>query len=292
MKKILLIMIMSVAFMVACSDKNEGDSSPNTENLVETNENVNVQGEEGLNTDTPISTNAPEEQIPKESLPPQDIFNPENTMSPEDASSIEDTSSPEETGDPENEIENSGDDNVEVKYEYVVAYEIVGGENSVHYDVCKSIIDERIKIMGITDVVSWLENDKLYIGYNNKEYRDIVDMIAKKGEIQFRYNNEYLVFDNSKIKSIEKKTDYKGDEYLIFELYGGYSEEFAQFTQEHLGGNFVLRCDGKDVMTITIDMAIEDGVFYVNKVPGVQVLDMLSAYIQTGTTFELNPTTI
>ena len=240
MNKIVLIMIMSAIMMVACSDKNDGDSFSNTENPIATNQNEAPQ-EDILNTEEPVATDVPENDGPKESLPPQDTLVPDATPNPDanvDTSTPDSTSNPDVTSSPESQEDTS----YISRYEYIAAYEMEGEKNAAEYDECKATINERIYIMGIPDAMAWVENGKIYIGYNNNSYKETIEMIAKKGVIEFYYNNDYLVFENSKIKKIAAKTDYKGEDYLIFELLGGYSEEFAQFTQEHMGGNFVLIC--------------------------------------------------
>lgn len=311
MKKIVLIMTLVLAVMIiACSNKEKDDTT--TENVLG---NAEPKETYGGDTKKPEASIAPEISDPEDTLAPdvegtmspdlEDTSAPdaEGTMSPdiEDTSApdgegtmspdIENTPAPEETPAPESMETENGNSNMD-KYEYVVAYQIEGTQNVTDYDRCRVALQERIEIMELEDIKVWVENEKIYIGYDNKEYGDEIELITKKGEIHFRYNNEYLVFDNKVIKNITKKVDYKGEEYLIFELFGGYSEEFAVFTQEHIGGELVLRCDGEDVMSITIDVAVENGMFSVKKVPDAQVLDMLSVYIQSGTILELNPTAI
>lgn len=288
MKKIALMMTISLcALTMACS---KNDANENIDKPVETKLPQVMSTEPYVETREPQVSNTPQTMEPVQTTVPTTV-EPIQTEAPP-------TTAPDEvpaTGDPgENEEpgETVGILDEKDKYEYIVAYETVSRVEALQLDRCKVILANRMELMGITESSVWIENDKIYIGYNNESYKDMIALIAKKGEIQFRYNGDYVLFDNSKIKSITYKKDYKGDEYLIVELFGEYTQEFATFTQEHISGKLVLNCDGEDMMEITIDMAVEGGKFSVYKVPGVNVLDMLSVYIQTGTVYELNPTTI
>ena len=183
---------------IACSNNDEDNKSEKTKNPLETN--------------MPVQTKAPQTEMPGETQPAQtkapqgtqsvETENPEGTQMPQ-------TIEPMETMLPEgNKDETQAESNAD-KYEYVVAYEIVGGENSLDYERCRITINERIEIMELYEVMAWNEYEKLYIGYNDKSYKEIIDMIARKGEILFKDSIDLDVFNNKEIKSITKKKDYK-----------------------------------------------------------------------------------
>lgn len=275
MKKIFFGIVLVVAmFAVACSDNREDKNTSNSDVPVE--------------SELPKQTQCVDEEEPEGTTVPVDTQEPIGTSEPSQENDVpEDTSLPDNTTSPDSENPLEDENSDMNQYEYVVTYKAVEVDSNLDYESCKAIINERINILGIPDAMAWVENGIIHIGYNNNNYKEIIGMIAQRGEIHFRYKNDYVLFDNKEINKITEKKDYKGDSYLIFELFNAYAQEFAQFTQEHVGGEFVLLCDGQELMTITIDMVIENGVFSVKKVPDVQVLDMLSIYIQSGTIISL-----
>lgn len=292
--KLMLIVLSLVLCTTGCSqdenDKNDNNVSKEPAHTSGANKLPSGEGDVSETTSAPTieSTDSPKVTV----SPNVETNAPKETMSP----SVETVAPDETTATPDGQTGTSQLDDDEMskedEYEYVCGYVFEEETNLTRQNRCVSQLKERIKLLALSDTEVWVANNKLYIGYNNKEYKELIDLLTKKGEIQFRYKEDFLVFDDDKIKSVEIKQGYNENDVLIFKLVEDYESKFYNFTNEHIGGWFVLSCDGTDIMRITIDMPVESGEFSVIKVPEKKVLDLFPVYIQSGTIIELNPTAV
>lgn len=284
--KLMLIVMLLMLCITGCRKENDNDNNSSMSVTTEAptvgpTDSAKVTVQPNVETTVPEETMSPnvETVAPGETVPPN-----METVAPDES-----TAGPD--GDGQGEDGNNYQEKEE-KYEYIVEYSFGDGVEFGQKNRCVSQLNERIRYLSLLDVEAWSDNDKLYMGYNNKDYEEVIKLLAQKGEIVFMYGEDFLVFDNDEIKRIDIKQDYAENEILVFELGSSYIEEFYEFTSNHIGGNLVLSCDGTDIMQITIDMPVESGEFSVVKVPEQKVLDLFPVYIQSGTIIKLNPTTV
>ncbi|MBQ3061436.1 MAG: hypothetical protein IJD02_03240 [Lachnospiraceae bacterium] len=280
--RLILVIMLLASIMTGCDgdkDKEKETKAPTvTDHVVE--------------TQTPDKTPHPngETLLPGSTVLPED-----NTMPPYEPTVTpgEQTQMPDSTADVDKEqADEENTQSKEDEYKYVREYSFGKDVDLVQQNRCEVQVEKRISLLKLSDTRVWVEDNKLYIGYNDDRYGEIIDFVTKKGEISFRYKEEFEVFNKDKIDSITIKKDYLDNEIMVFLLADDYAETFYKFTSEHINGWFILSCDGVDIMQINIDMPVENGEFSVVKVPEKHVLDLFPAYILSGTIIELNPTTI
>jgi len=134
-------------------------------------------------------------------------------------------------------------------------------------DTCK-IIKSRMAILDIAGEAE-VEDDNVIVRIKQNKQIDI-EILCKRGNIQFLDKDANILLDNSKENFIQSSETKKiilneGNQYMVCVTISPlYVNDFAKITQQNVGENLYIVIDNKLYVNPVIENEIHDGEFQIN----------------------------